>query len=339
MLRRVPDFQPLANYVTQQADFNGNTSKLLPQDFSGVIYIVSLNGLFRFNNVTNECKKIATFEFVQTNLGAAWCISNNHTSHGPYHRLSDAVVRSIEERTEVACVYRGFLNTTPYDAVYSVIKALISRPTLVEDLKELSDNTHSSRYILSLFAYTGFNLAYYVDVRELTYVQCHNLKACIDPTTVATTCIVVDLIRGLASYKTPERIAALFADYCSATFNDSVLAEQWKQFSDKQLSRKSTDATVLQVLKLEQRQQGVQSVNNAGADESVKLALGQKQQGSQSFSLTNIVVETGESQNLDSKQTQQGLPSYTVIDVTGLGDREYSELEEKEQGRQPSRVL
>ena len=78
---------------------------------------------------------------------------------------------------------------------------------------------------------------------------------------MTTTSIVVDIIRAFTSNRSAFKIAEKFAEYCSLCFNDSVLAQDWEQFSVNHLQQKNMEKNVLQNSEPAKKQQDLPSLN------------------------------------------------------------------------------
>jgi hypothetical protein len=77
------------------------------------------------------------------------------------------------------CIINGMLDdTVPYEAVYSIAKALLFRGKLLCDLKELSENANDSRFVPALLAppKDRIDVSHLVYWPELTAEARNNLK-------------------------------------------------------------------------------------------------------------------------------------------------------------------
>lgn len=234
-----------ALYLRPHFNEETNRSFLLEYPDVAVVYVVSENGFFRFNRTTNVCNKIATKNFVEKSADLQSMINSRHLFDGQCGPLNKKEVRCIEECTEISFQLRGLVETelceAPYEAVYRIAQKLICRNTLVLDLEIISLNASSSQFILALLAppIGRLDLSHLIYWPHLTYDQRVNLKGMVDMDNVHRNTIFVELMRSKTAGKTPLEIARNFEQYCEKCFNDSVLAEKWKEFADRLVLRHS----------------------------------------------------------------------------------------------------
>lgn len=193
-------------YLIKKSEFHGESKDDFLTACTGTVFIISDHGLFRYQSQSQICMKIASAEFVEKQRQNDSSFFFNSFDEDTCYKLEKKEIDDIINSTTIMCKFKKFSSVEPFQAVYDLIKTLSQSSALTEELENLTRIANDNQRILTLFS---------------TLTSEDGLFA-------------MEQMRALVKGKNPAQIALGFEYYCAEVFNDSLLAEYWREFAIKQ---------------------------------------------------------------------------------------------------------